>query len=965
MTETRKLNWLESFRNGRKRPVEAPESAPAKRRETLTPTTTLSSSVKEPVTHKADSAGDAVSELTGRISKFVSGRGATAIVQFQTNDDRLLMLSGLRVLPVVDKGFEYRIKVRRLVGTGTAKMEIISMLEPAMVPLPVSGFELRERLWHGLKMTAHDATRIALEVCAPFFNETTATYKPLPRLRTAMIPIEHLFQHHSQEDWFHKLGGSWKPIQFRNFPLLCKFWTYWDLQDLHLDELQQLVDALKKDPLPFFLQGQTDTGLPPIPIGKAHLLEPLLGTKLTPDHVRLISYYNAIYNQFGFQKTLCIFRNDIANINCGLNPQEKQDVLSKIAVTSGMSAAKRKENYNLFVVTYEPGFGAGYYHRKIDYDNKKLLQRRLGFLIGSRPDCVDKNARFGSVQLTRDQANCVDRIVNHQNIMLLIGDAGTGKTHVGRVVFDSFLPKSVLPVAMYGEVANKMRRVYGKGMTIDMCLERIRRETKIGIFLRDNTEVLIIDEIGVVTEDKLAALIAALPNLKKLFMMGDFKQLRPVSAGAVLDSMMHKWADTPLIHVLTQNHRVDENSQVLLENYRAYINGDIKSIQYTNAYIAVNPFHVIQRINYPDSCHFPKNGDLANHHRRMLLMKSELEPIRNALITQGKDLRSVRILAQRGDDVKKLNQAWFLLENAGKNLEYSETIFYKGSVVCFQKNMNFKKYDWTDQIACSPVSNNTNACIKEIYDVNPRCKKEKAMATRKICESTSSKKYNEKWLRVIVFEDDTQINLRDYPLRWLAYGYAGTVASSIGFECNTVIGWIQPGHVHVYRETLYTLMTRAKELVYLICDFNGDPTLHNSDIGWIYRKPAPDIENILINYLPRYGEVNELSESSEHTPAVHHAFPLAREINIEGLGFELSDSDDQNWQGEENDEESSAGFSNISHSNADQGFFSNAAFELFEQASQGAFANVLTNTRTATMSSPSHEIELQQFNSNW
>ena len=911
----------------------------------------------------ADASGDVVADFCGRIVKFLPGQKGHITVQFQTDDGRLLVVSGK--LPVADKGFRYRFRARRVMSKGRATMEIVCMLEPAFEPLPVSGAELRDKLWRWLKYPMADATRIAMEVSQPFLDATLANQRLLTQLQAAQIPVQHLFEHHATEPWFLKLAGLWKPIQYRHFPLLCKFWSHWDLQELHLHELQYIVDSLRQSPLQWFLPGHTDTGLAPIPLAKAHLLPSVLGISLSADDSRVISCYNAIHNQLEAQKTLCLFKSQISAITCGLSAEEKQQVLNRISVTSGMSEAKRRENYDLLAITYEPGFGAGYYHRKRDYVNKLLIKRRLTHLLTSAPSNVAKNARFAAVSLNPEQSTCVRRVVSEQNIIIIVGDAGTGKTHVGKAIFDSFDPRVVLPLAMYGEVANKMRRVYGKGMTIDMFLERVRRRTKLGMRLRELIEVVILDEIGVVTEDKLAGLLAALPRLKVFVGMGDGKQLTPVAAGPILKSMLRKWGGTSLVQELVQNHRVDENSQVLLSNFRSYILGDIKAIQYTNSIAGLNPFHVIQRAPYPEACLFPAEGDLANHHRRMLHMKGELEPIYKALVAEKKDLRTVRILAQRGEDVSKLNQAWFQLEHEGK-LKYAENVFYPGSLVCFQKNMNFKRFDWTDQIACSSVSNNTTARIKEIYDINPRTSPTKAFENRKKRDSTADKKYNEQWLRVILFEDDTKINLRDYPLRWLAYGYATTVASAIGYECAIVIGWIQPGHVHIYRETLYTMMTRASERVYLICDLKGDPTLYNSDIGWIYRKPAPEVENVLVNYLPDPAEVasrnNDLSSSDEIVIAERPVFPLggglSNEINLGLEGFEMSDSDENyNYEDEGEDENEEL----VSNAVPSKNY--NDALELFALAEQGM--PISAPSRTETCSSPQDNSLIQQFNSNW
>jgi hypothetical protein len=282
-------------------------------------------------------------------------------------------------------------------------------------------------------------------------------------------------------------------------------------------------------------------------------------------------------------------------------------------------------------------------------------------------------------------------------------------------------------------------------------------------------------------------------------------------------------------------------------------------------------------------------------------MKSELQPIRKALIDQGKDITRTRILAQRNDDVDCLNEAWFNLEN--ERVDYKDGIFYPGSVIRFLKNVTFKKRSWTKQIECSPVANNTTARIAQIYDINPKGKYETAYAKRKMLKSSSQAKSNYQWYRVFEFDDGTKINLNDYHLNWITYGYASTIASAQGSESANIIVWIQPSWNFIYNETLYTAMTRARETVYIICSLNGDPRLIDSDIGKIQRHYSPTIENTLDNYIPTV--ITTENEQVEIPKNLLPVIPLWNEDEFDDLNYEDDDDESANNDPNEEDQEDS------------------------------------------------------------
>ena len=613
-------------------------------------------------------------------------------------------------LPVFDKGFKYRMKCRMTFVNGRPHLEVIRMNDPPVEPLPVSIFEFRRVLTTKLKYPLKKAVEIAMKVGEPFDN-IGALMKPVDRMKAVKIPMEHIYANYAEEDWFKQLGDCWLPLKYRNFPILCNFWSHFELQHLHLDELDYVVNCLRNNPLPWFLKDQNELGLGCISLEKANLLSKYVGTTLTPLQRIIIRSYNVFCCEIERTKCLSVtgarfidlLRNTISLSELQLASNDWIDHSNPFPELAGLIRyvpSNPDKPYGLIATKYEPVYGTRYFKRT-DFIHFKNIKRRLEALLRIDPGTIEKREdQEFDTELCPEQEAAFNAFYYDTNFMLICGDAGTGKSEVGKAVISAFPKGSVLSVAAYGEIANNLRKRYGAASTIDMVLERIKRRTKVGDKIQTNTRVLIIDEIGLVPAEKLARLLVALPKLQKVMMLGDHKQLPPITAGPVIDALMQTWKNTNKIQILTENHRVDENSTMLIHNFREYVDGNLEDISYTNTYDANNPFHIIQRANYPKECHDPET--LPARNKKIQIMKNELLPIRNALKENGRDLTKTRILAQRNEDVACLNEAWFELEYEQLGIQFKNDVFYPtiteknkttypGSVVRFSKNMTCKK----------------------------------------------------------------------------------------------------------------------------------------------------------------------------------------------------------------------------------------------------------------------------------
>jgi hypothetical protein len=822
-----------------KRTADDPDPEPKRQRiaPKLAPTATLTKAFIPPVLLPQTESGESELEVEGSPKGKVLGRkGKEVTLNFVCTTGQTLLVRGEFLL--IDTHFVYRMLLLRTMENGKIVMRLKRMLDPSMVPRPLTGWELKKTLMNKLKLPAAQAEAKALEILGPLI--TTKSKEASKKLKETQFMLTHLYHSFATEDWFRKLAEVWAPIKFRHFHILGQFWSQQILSQLSYNEIEFLAAELKEKPFYWLLKDYNNLRLPVIKPNDENLkkLKELLGIVFSQEEVRLIQFYNRICDIIEESACESLTRDQLSTIGvCG--PKDPFNLIS-LACSS---------QYKLLVVRGEPGFNPiQRFYRRADSWAYGLIRDKLTHIMEQPTNTMSIKSTFSVIRPTAEQQAAVEAITREQNVILLTGDAGTGKTETCKKIFFSFPRGTVRAVAAYGEPALRQKQEYGDGMTIDSFLSKLERGTREGEKLA-KTEVLIIDEIGIVVASKLARLLSQLRHLKKLVMLGDEKQLSPIGAGPVLRPFLKTWTGTRYLHRLTVQFRVDNDSRILIDNFKHYLRGEFSQIQYTNDLASSNPMKIIQRLTIPERLYFPKTPQ-ETQERFTYYMQQILE-IYGQIERQGKTFDGTRIFVQREIDATMMNEVMFRILNRNTDRQYNEHVFYPKERICFKQNMNFACADFSAQVACSrDIANNRIAVIKEIYDVNPKGNKEHALTNRIILNSTSAKKQNEGWYRVITFTDGTQINLTDYSLFWIKRAYATTIYSTIGSETDRVLIYIHPSFNFMHRGILYTAMTRAKREVIIVMDLNGDPTLVNSDLAKIWSVPSPEPENTLVNYIP-------------------------------------------------------------------------------------------------------------------
>lgn len=154
------------------------------------------------------------------------------------------------------------------------------------------------------------------------------------------------------------------------------------------------------------------------------------------------------------------------------------------------------------------------------------------------------------ITLTEEQNAAVDLILNNQ-VSLLIGGPGVGKTTTLSQAARTFNPSTTYCCAPTGRASQRMAEALGESglslatSTIHSLLQPMRNgHDKKGWGFNYNrhnpliAETVVCDEVSMCDNQIMSSLVSALPKGCRLIMVGDPDQLPPVGVGAALRDMI-------------------------------------------------------------------------------------------------------------------------------------------------------------------------------------------------------------------------------------------------------------------------------------------------------------------------------------------------------------------------------------------------------------------------------------------
>lgn len=170
---------------------------------------------------------------------------------------------------------------------------------------------------------------------------------------------------------------------------------------------------------------------------------------------------------------------------------------------------------------------------------------------------------------TEEQMNGIETVLNN-NVTVIHGLAGTGKTSVVSGVLEALNNYSSVMCALSGRAASRMSEITGKtGYTIHRLLSYPKGDSEYQGFEYNQDNKLpyylyILDEISMVDSKIFYYLLRAIPDGAKLICLGDSGQLESIGCGNVAYDMIHS-SEIPTIE-LTKIHRQAAKSAIITQS---------------------------------------------------------------------------------------------------------------------------------------------------------------------------------------------------------------------------------------------------------------------------------------------------------------------------------------------------------------------------------------------------------------
>ncbi|MCI8444208.1 MAG: ATP-dependent RecD-like DNA helicase [Clostridia bacterium] len=188
---------------------------------------------------------------------------------------------------------------------------------------------------------------------------------------------------------------------------------------------------------------------------------------------------------------------------------------------------------------------------------------------------LEKMERTSSIELSEKQKEALT-LVNENNVTIITGGPGTGKTTIIKNIIDIFEEKGkkVVLSAPTGRAAKRMTEATGKEASTLHRLLEIGKIEEDSLYNNKNhyegapidADIIIIDEVSMVDMFLMNYLLKCVYQGTKLVLVGDVDQLASVGPGSVLKDLIHS-EEIPTIH-LDRIFRQAARSKIILNAHR-------------------------------------------------------------------------------------------------------------------------------------------------------------------------------------------------------------------------------------------------------------------------------------------------------------------------------------------------------------------------------------------------------------
>lgn len=368
------------------------------------------------------------------------------------------------------------------------------------------------------------------------------------------------------------------------------------------------------------------------------------------------------------------------------------------------------------------------------------------------------------IELADNQKKAVAQALS-QKLHIITGGPGTGKSTITKAILGitEKLSKNIVLAAPTGRAAKRLTEITGqKASTIHSLLEY---DFKKRGFKRNRTspltcDLIIIDEASMIDTFLMYSLLKAIPNHARVVFVGDINQLPSVGPGNVLQDMI--FSKTVSLTTLTEIFRQAAHSKIITNAHRIQqgMFPDIRNQNQSDFFFveAQESEDVLNQILSLVTQRLPKRFDL--HPREDIQV---LAPMKKGVI--GIDNLNAVLQERLNPDQKNIYKN-------GRKLSINDKVM--------QIRNNYQKEVF-------------NGDIGRIVDID--------------IESQ----------QVLVSIDERDICYEFAELDELVLAYAVSVHKYQGSECPCVVIPVHTSHFKLlYRNLLYTAVTRGKKLVVIV-----------------------------------------------------------------------------------------------------------------------------------------------------
>ena len=422
------------------------------------------------------------------------------------------------------------------------------------------------------------------------------------------------------------------------------------------------------------------------------------------------------------------------------------------------------------------------------YEAEQYTTRRLLELAsvhfpepGNLNTLIRRVAKDSGITYSAEQENAI-RAAATSGVLLITGGPGTGKTTIlnGMLELLGQMQLKCLLAAPTGRAAKRLTEVTGEeASTIHRLLEAgIDTATGQMVFARDEenplkADAIIIDEMSMVDVQLLHSLLRAVPERKRLILVGDPDQLPPVGPGFPFSDMLRSQV-LPTVR-LTEIFRQARQSLIVMNAHRVN-QGELPELRVTN-----NDFFFMRRQNEEAVCSLVRDLCTQRLPKNMGIPPEQIQvlsPTRKG----GVGTMNLNKLLQASLNPPAPNK---------KERQFGEFTFREGDRVMQVKN----NYDimWKKSDGSAVGTGIFNGDVGTILSIDPGTE------------------------TLTILFDDREAAYDFTQLNELEPAYAMTVHKSQGSEYRCVVLCCFNGSPYLLsRSILYTAITRARELLIIV-----------------------------------------------------------------------------------------------------------------------------------------------------